>query len=169
MKRVHGLPIVLCLLVLSPSSVIAQQIGLRVGILPNSMEPIRPSVNIQPDARTYWPEPLPILSTYPLTPAFQPLPQLYVPRLPVHGMLLLPQPVSTNPSTTFMLFGPFWQLDVTCGSPVSTFPSGPLNMDLEGPSLVASCYGAYLSNESASNELNHSYFLPGSVGLPFAL
>jgi hypothetical protein len=107
MERICAFAIALSLSFLTATTISAQQVSFTVGISPSSMGPVMPPAYVQPDARAFWPEPLPVLSTYPLTPAVQPLPQLSLPQLPAYGMLIVPQPITPYPQATFMLFGPF--------------------------------------------------------------
>jgi hypothetical protein len=95
-----GTAIVLGMMLLASASATGQEIGFPLGGFPAPSYPLAPAGAAGPDSRAYWPEPLPLLSTYPLTPSVQPLPQLYVPRLPAYGIVALPQPLTGNALTT---------------------------------------------------------------------
>jgi hypothetical protein len=96
-----------CSLFALPVEGIGQQIGLPNGFSGSPMIPLGlPSV-AQGDSRAFWPEPLPVLSNYPLTPSVQPLPQMFVPHLPLQAILTVAQPITVNPATTLLFPGAF--------------------------------------------------------------
>jgi hypothetical protein len=107
MERIRTLAVLVMLVLISPGTGSGQEIGIIGG---SSSRPLGPPISptsAQGDVRAFWPEPLPLLSTYPVTPSVQPLPQLRLPQLPAHGILIVPLPISTIPLNTIMLFGPF--------------------------------------------------------------
>lgn len=135
--------IALSLSFLTATTISGQQISFTVGISPSSMAPLTPSSYVQPDTRTFWPEPLPVLSVYPLTPSVQPLPQLRLPQLPAFGIIMIPQPITANPPTTHMLFGPFstqlsfaGSLSLPIDRPFLLSRLDPLILTSKGPLLL---------------------------------
>jgi hypothetical protein len=107
MRQILALAIVLGMTFLAFTTANAQEIGFPLATYPASSYPAVPVGPPGAESRTYWPEPLPLLSTYPLTPSVLPVPQLQLPRLAAYGTVVLPQPVTANALTTSLLTGPF--------------------------------------------------------------
>jgi len=133
MERIPTLAVLVTLALIAPATGSGKEIGFMGGFSVSPLGPPVSSTSAQGDLRAFWPEPLPLLSTYPVTPSVQPLAQLHPPQLSAPGMLIVPQPISTLPLNTIMLFGPFspplyfgGSLTLPVDRPFLSSPLGPL-------------------------------------------